>query len=185
MLRIALDVDGVLADMVATLLKVYEEETGIRIRREEVDSWDFWSKYGITRQHFVQLLVKTWSRWDEIKPTEEDLSEDVKQLNEIGHVDILTQRPAKTIRYVKEWLEQHDIRYRNFTWVPLKTTKANYQYDVFIDDSPRLAEELVKRNKPMLLYSQPWNASVNETKTLRRVKSLDECVEILGGGGFV
>ncbi|HIQ29636.1 MAG TPA: hypothetical protein EYH45_03630, partial [Candidatus Caldiarchaeum subterraneum] len=47
-MRIALDVDGVLADLITTLLTVYEEETGIKIRPEEVDSWDFWRRYNIS-----------------------------------------------------------------------------------------------------------------------------------------
>ena len=178
-MRIALDVDGVLADLVGTLLQVYEEKTGIRVERDEVDSWEFWRRYGLSRQGFIQLLIKTWSRWREIKPTEDDLAEDVKLLNRLGHVDIVTQRPSKTIPYVKEWLRYHNVSYRNFTWVPPKSTKASLGYHVYIDDSPKLAEELVRLGKPMLLYDQPWNREVNEAKTLRRVYSLDDCVRLL------
>jgi len=184
-MRIALDVDGVLADLITTLLTVYEEETGIKIRPEEVDSWDFWRRYNISRQQFIQLLIKTWDRWRDIQPTENDLAEDVEELNRLGHIDIVTQRPAKTINNVKKWLAHHGIKYRNFTWVPPKSTKAILNYHVFIDDSPKLAEELIKLGKSMLLYNQPWNKTIKETKTLKRVSSLDDCIKILNENKLV
>ena len=184
-MRIALDVDGVLANLIEPLLRLYENETGVRISVEEVDEWDFWRKHGLSKQGFIELLIRTWARWWEIEPIEDDVAEDVEKLNQLGQVDIVTQRPAKTVSYVKEWLSKHGIRYRKFTWVPPRTTKAKFGYDIYIDDSPKLAEELNKLGKPMLLYNQPWNRSFGETKVVRRVYSLDDCIEILEDGGLV
>ena len=184
-MRIALDVDGVLANLIEPLLKRYKEETGVEISVEEVDTWDFWKKHGLSKQMFMELLIKTWTRWWEIEPIEDDVEEDVERLNSLGHVDIVTQRPAKTIEYVKEWLEKNKIKYRRFTWVPPRRTKAQLSYDIYIDDSPKLAEALNKLGKPMLLYDQPWNRSFGETRIVRRVYSLDDCVDILERGGYV
>lgn len=184
-MRIALDVDGVLANMIEPLLRLYEDETGVRITVEEVDDWDFWKKRGISKQKFIELMIRTWSRWWEIEPLEDDVSEDVDKLNRLGHVDIVTQRPAKTIGYVKEWLARNKIRYRKFTWVPPRTTKAKLSYDIYIDDSPKLAEELNKLGRPMLLYNQPWNRSFGETSIIRRVYSLDDCIRILENGNLL
>ncbi|MEM2237082.1 MAG: hypothetical protein QXR26_00100 [Candidatus Caldarchaeum sp.] len=178
-MHIALDVDGVLADLAGMIVKLYREETGVSIDRSIITEWEFWHKLSMTRQQFMEMIVKAWSRWFEIQPLEDDLSEDVEALSRIGVVDILTQRPAQTINYVKQWLKHHNIRYRMFTWVPLKASKVSFVYDVYIDDSPRLAEQLQKTNRLLLLYDQPWNMNVNIGHNILRVRSLDEAVERL------
>ncbi|MEM4189343.1 MAG: hypothetical protein QW544_02350 [Candidatus Caldarchaeum sp.] len=178
-MHIALDVDGVLADLAGMIIKVYREETGVTIDRSMITEWEFWHKLSMTRQQFMDMIVRAWSRWIEIQPLEHDLSEDVEALSKVGVVDILTQRPVQTIDFVKQWLKHHNIRYRSFTWVPLKTSKATFVYDVYIDDSPRLAEKLQNTNRLMFLYEQPWNRNVNSRSNIIRVKSLDEVVERL------
>jgi len=178
-MRLALDVDGVLADLVGIWLKVYREETGRTIDRGEVKEWEFWSKYGVTRQQFAYIMTKCWSRWPEIEMIEPDAAEDVLALHQYGQVDIVTQRPAKTIGDVQRWLKHHGIRYRRLTWVPLNGNKASFGYDLYIDDSPRVVLEVAKRGKLALLYNQPWNSEVTETKSITRINSLDACVEYL------
>ncbi|MEM4190030.1 MAG: hypothetical protein QW544_05910 [Candidatus Caldarchaeum sp.] len=180
-MHIALDVDGVLADLAGMIIKLYREQTGVTLERSMITEWEFWHKLSLTRQQFMDMIVEAWSRWTEIEPLEDDLSEDVEQLSKIGDVDILTQRPAETIRHVKQWLRHHNIKYRSFTWVPLKTSKSTFVYDVYIDDSPRLAEKLQNTGRLLLLYDQPWNRGVNSVNNVVRVKSLDEVVERLAG----
>ncbi len=178
-MRIGLDVDGVLADLVGMIIKIYREETGLSIDRSHITEWEFWKKLSMTRQQFISLLIKAWERWEEVEPVEDDLAEDVEDLSKIGRVDILTQRPAATIVNVKKWLKRHNVRYSSFTWVPLKMSKADIFYDVYIDDSPRLAEKLSLTDRTLLLYEQPWNINVKTRKNVIRVKSLDEAVQLL------
>jgi len=181
-LRIAVDVDGVLADLAGMFLKVYREDTGVELGRSFIDEWEFWHKLSMTRQQFLQMLVKVWSRWEEIELLEEDAAEDVEQLATLGAVDILTQRPAETVENVKRWLKHHGIRYRAFTWVPLKSSKTLFHYDAYIDDSPRLAEQLVGRGRLLLLYDQPWNRNTPKAGNIVRVASLDEAYRVLAEG---
>jgi len=179
LVRIGLDVDGVLADLVGMIIKIYYEETGLKINRSFITEWEFWRKLSMTRQQFVDMIVKAWRRWPEMEATEDDLAEDVEALWRYGVVDILTQRPAETVNYVKNWLKHHRIRYNVFRWVPMKTSKANFTYDVYVDDSPRLAEKIRVTNRILLLYSQPWNTDVKDGGNIIRVKSLDEAVDRL------
>ncbi|MEM1944876.1 MAG: hypothetical protein QXK39_03395 [Nitrososphaerota archaeon] len=175
-MRIALDVDGVLADLAGMILRIYGEDTGIWLDRSFVTEWEFWTKLGMSRREFVDLIVRAWSRWEEINPTEDDLAEDTDMLARLGRVEILTQRPAATVEPVKRWLRKHGVRHHGFTWVPLKSSKTLFHYDIYIDDSPRLAEHMRKLKRPLLLYSQPWNASIVASDSVVRVSSLDECI---------
>ncbi|MDW8359378.1 MAG: hypothetical protein RMK31_02185 [Candidatus Caldarchaeum sp.] len=181
-MRIAVDVDGVLADLAGMIIKIYHEETGVKLEREAITEWEFWHRLSMTRQQFMQMIVKAWSRWAEIQPIEDDMAEDVKKLHSFGEVDVLTQRPAETIDAVKKWLRHHGVPYRMFTWVPLKSSKANFVYDVYIDDSPRVAEQLQKTDRLLLVYDQPWNREVAQRKNIIRVRCLDEAVKLLEDG---
>lgn len=181
-MKIALDVDGVLADLAGMVIKIYEEMTGIRIGREIITEWEFWIKLNLTRQDFMKLITRAWERWEEMKPIEDDLDEDSQKLMQLGHLDILTQRPAETIEYVKKWLKHHGVSYRNFVWVPLKASKASYYYDVYIDDSPRLAERIANTRRLVLLYDQSWNRKVVNAANIVRISSLDEGVDKLMRG---
>lgn len=181
-MRIAVDVDGVLADLAGMLLKIIHEDTGVELGRDFIDEWEFWYKLSMTRQQFLQMLVRAWSRWDEIGLVEDDAADDVEQLATLGEVDILTQRPAETVENVKRWLRHHGIKYRAFTWVPLKSSKTLFRYDAYIDDSPRLAEQLKGKDRLLLLYDQPWNRKIQKSGNIVRVTSLDEAYRFLSEG---
>lgn len=184
-MKIALDVDGVLADLAGNIIKIYEEQTGVKISRDMITEWEFWIKLNMTRQQFMNLIVLAWERWNEMTPLEDDLSEDTEKLSLFGEVDILTQRPAETIEYVKAWLKHVGVRYRRFVWVPLRASKASFVYDVYIDDSPHLAEKLASTRRLMFLYDQPWNRKVPNSSNIVRVNCLDEVYEWLSKGGVL
>lgn len=185
-MKIALDVDGVLADLAGNIIKIYEEQTGLKLTRDMITEWEFWLKLNMTRQQFMQLIILAWERWYEMAPLEDDLSEDTEKLSLFGQVDILTQRPAETIDYVKAWLKHVGVRYRRFVWVPLRASKASFAYDVYIDDSPRLAEKLAGTRRLLFLYDQPWNRIVPNSPNIIRVNSLDDVYQsLLKIGGSV
>jgi uncharacterized HAD superfamily protein len=54
--------------------------------------------------------------------------------------------------------------------------KANLDYDVFIDDSPLNALNIIQHNKKVILYSQPWNKHISENG-IHRISNLSEAVE--------
>jgi len=100
-LKIAVDVDGVLADLAGMLLKVYREATGVDLGREFIDEWEFWRKVPMTEREFFKMVARAWSRWDVIGLLEDDAAEDVEQLAALGCVDIIIPRQAKTVENVK------------------------------------------------------------------------------------
>ncbi|MCS7109882.1 MAG: hypothetical protein NZ956_00225 [Candidatus Caldarchaeum sp.] len=181
-MRIALDVDGVLADLAGMVIEVYEEMTGVKISREMITEWEFWVKLNMTRGEFLKLIIRAWERWEQLRPLEDDLEEDTRNLMEFGEVDILTQRPAETVEYVKKWLRLHGVAYRRFVWVPLKGSKDSFRYDVYIDDSPRLAERLANKGRLMLLYDQSWNQKAPQASNIVRIVSLDDGFNRLAEG---
>ena len=176
-MKIALDVDGVLADVIQSWLN-YSNSIRDKILKHEITDWDFWNKHQINRYDFYDELNSCWKNWKEIPPIENNLSLVTKNLSELGNVDIVTARERSTDSFVKNWLEFHDVSYDNYVSVIDGPMKADLDYDVFIDDSPLNALKIIQQNKKIILYSQPWNQHILE-KEVFRISNLSEAIEKL------
>lgn len=182
MLRIALDVDGVLADTMRLWIRLWNRRSGMKIGYEDLVEWDFWRRLGLTSGEFMELMRDAWRMWRELPPTEPNLSEKVARLRTLGRVDIVTARPRDAERYTLLWLEAHRIPFDDIVWMRSSRVKASLDYDVFIDDSPHLADGCALRAKILLLYDRPWNRGVAEDcRLIRRIRSLDEAYRVIRG----
>lgn len=176
-MKVALDVDGVLADVMASWL-VYNNKVRDILSKQDLTDWDFWKNLQIGRSGFYDELAMCWKNWISILPTEQNLPQLTKNLSTLAHVDIVTARENSTDPYVKDWLKMHEITYENYVSVTDGSIKAELCYDVFIDDSPLNARDFLRHNKTVLLYSQPWNLTLSDSR-LRRISSLSEAIGIL------
>jgi hypothetical protein len=174
-MKIALDVDGVLADVIQSWLN-YNNSIRQEISKEEISDWDFWKKFKINRYDFYAELSSCWKNWMSVPPTEPNLSSTTKNLSKIGQVDIVTARERSTDSFVKNWLNHYDISYDNYVSVIDGPMKADLDYDVFIDDSPLNALKIIQQKKKIILYSQPWNQHILEDQ-IHRVSNLSEAIE--------
>lgn len=179
--RIALDVDGVLADLMPAWLERTNPGRLVPITVADMDRWDFWAKFGIRNSQFYEELDACWEDWESIMPTEPDLAGSVALLGNAGEVDIVTARSCRTIPFVKLWLDRQHIGYERYVSVPAGTMKAGLDdYDVFIDDSPTNAEEFLRRGRKVILYTQPWNVDVRQqSPNMTRVSTLAEAARII------
>ena len=174
-MKIALDVDGVLADVIQSWLN-YNNSIRQEISKQEISDWDFWKKFKINRYDFYAELSSCWKNWMSVPPTETNLSSTTKNLSKIWQVDIVTARERSTDSFVKNWLNHYDISYDNYVSVIDGPMKADLDYDVFIDDSPLNALKIIQQKKKIILYSQPWNQHILEDQ-IHRVSNLSEAIE--------
>ena len=171
-MKIALDVDGVLADVIQSWLS-YSNTIRPKISKHEITDWEFWKKFQINRFDFYAELSFCWKNWYSIPPTEKNLSTITKNLSNLGQVDIVTAREKSTDSFVKNWLTHHNISYDNYVSVIDGPMKAALDYDVFIDDSPLNAAKFLEHNKKVILYSQPWNEHMSNNR-IHRITNLSE-----------
>lgn len=182
LIRIALDLDGVLADSIRLWLKLWNKRTGQNLIYEEIVEWDFWRSLGLSEGEFMRLLNEVWRMWKMIPPTEPNIGDEITKLNSLGKIDIVTARPRGTEKYVLKWLEMHKIQYSEYIWVRSGKIKPKLGYDVFIDDSPLIVNGCTFYRKRLLLYDRPWNRGIEDNLYVRRIKSLSEAYRILKGG---
>ena len=132
-MKIALDVDGVLADVIESWLS-YNNKIRPTISKSQISEWDFWKNHDINKFDFYNELSICWKSWESIPPTENNISSVTKQLSNFGTVDIVTARDDSTHDDVKKWLKLHNIDFKNYVGVLEGVEKSKLDYDIFIDE---------------------------------------------------
>lgn len=129
-LRIALDLEGVLAD---THIPVVERSD--ILNDEHFEGWDF---EGDELDHFLEILEDIWREHTmEIPPSEPDLGEKINKLREIAEVHLVTNTPGDR-EHVEEWLARRGIDVDEIHIPGPGTHKEDLDYDIYIDDNPYL-----------------------------------------------
>ena len=94
-MKIALDVDGVLADVILSWIN-HNNSIRPHISKNQVTDWEFWKKFDINPFDFYSELSSCWKNWKSIPTTEKNLSDITKNLSKLGEVDIVTARTPST-----------------------------------------------------------------------------------------
>lgn len=142
-MKVALDLDGVLADLHAKMVP------HTKYSYEDFHTFGEWDDF----EHFYSEAARVWKKhWHEIEPVEDSLSHKVAQLAANHEVDIVTNTAAED-RYAKAWLHQQEIVYEDFVRPPEYGYKDALDYDLFIDDNPYLCGDVPVQ----YVVDQPWN----------------------------
>ena len=160
-LKIAVDLDGVLAESMLVWCDRANKEFGTQLNMEDLDSWSSWKRFSISKDDFYRLLDETWIDWEQIPPTEAGIADKVRKIEKFGDIDIVTGRSRGTEEAAKSWVENQKVGYRQFVRVAGWRDKILLNYDVYIDDAPDLMP-LVSHNPTAwaILYDRPWNRDV-------------------------
>jgi len=178
--RIAVDLDGVLADTMKASCKIINTRYSTNFIVASFNRWKAWETAGISKDEFFHTLDEAWFDWRSLPPTEERLSEKVGKLLEFSIVDIVTGRSPQTVPSAKRWLETQRIGFNTFIRTDSTMEKIDLDYDVFIDDSPELVSALAsKPNGHAILYTQPWNKEVQEMPRIMRANSWTQIPELV------
>jgi uncharacterized HAD superfamily protein len=162
-MKIAVDVDGVLADIHTAIFKYL----GMPYTYRDVKRWDFFNDFdGLNATVFWDTYRKLWSqRWDLIPLVDVDCVEVLRDLSKRHRIDVVTCRDMDLVRGTCIWLALKRIPYEDFVVLPRDGDKTRLdKYDLFIDDNPAMVKD---RNR-LILFSRPWNRIVSG---VRRVES--------------
>ena len=179
-LKIAVDLDGVLAEAMIGWCELYNQRHGQSLSFEDIRAWNVWKIVKIQRDEFFRILDDAWLQWERIPATEEDVGEQVKLLREFGSVDVVTGRSARTVASAKEWLNAHSVTYDRFVRTESTLAKIRLDYDVLVDDSPTLMQLIASKSMALgILYTRPWNRDARIPTVVRRVSRWAEVPPIV------
>lgn len=160
MKTLALDIDGVLADLVAPYLEEYGG-----FQRQNI-KWTMWDVIGISEGEWWQKYREYWlSGKVPLNEPRETVKYVLERLKRMGiKVFIVTKRPWHLANATKKWLLLYGIQ-EPLIICDMDTYKVELGFDYVIDDNPH---EVVKfctinsnSDRVLYLYGQPWNECVS------------------------
>ncbi len=155
---VAIDVDSVLADVMVIWTDEYNKRRNVSINKHDIIKWDIPTVLPITPDEVYNYFSHVWSsRWREIPPTEPNIGAVTDRIHRKGYrISIITKRERPTVPYVAKWLDMHKVFADDLLFIYDGVPKADYPFDVLIDDAPKNLVDIVKP-KSAILFNQPWN----------------------------
>lgn len=183
-MRIAVDLDCVLADTMAAFCRIFNERHSTQFTAESFTQWNAWEIAHITKDEFFRTFDEAWFQWRTVPATEENLADKLELLRNLGKVDIVTGRSQETVPYATLWLQEHHITYDEFVRTESTRAKVKLNYDVYIDDSADLMSLIASRlDSNGILYSQPWNRKAPIMPRIFKVERWEQIPRVLEGLG--
>lgn len=178
---IAVDLDGVVWDIMTIFLEIYNEDYNKDIKRYEINDW-----YFFPQEKFEHTYAKTVKRIMDFPVLDENIRHYLFLLNGIYDVKILTQE-QNTIEVLEKKLRSLSIR-KGFEYLELirvdrkKGNKLDHKFDIYIDDNPNIIPEMVDYpDRILICYEQPWNTKYKgkEPENVIRVNNWEEVMRTI------
>lgn len=183
-MKIAVDVDGVIADQISPVLKRLNAKYRLIVTRADIRHWD---------EPIADTDIKT-----EIETSLLN-SQFILGMNLIRgarsalvklarkHIIIIaTHRPLVSDQATQAWLHKKGIPYHHYVNTSTQG-KASLSSDILIDDYAGNVVAFSARGRHAILFDQPWNADDSEVEMaskegrVARAHGWQEVVEIIRG----
>jgi len=189
-MKIAIDIDEVLADFANPFDKYIQKKYGLTMDRNKWNTEEWWQAWGGSKTTAVGKIYEFVSSGALRKlPPIKGAKDGVRKLKEQGHeLIIITGRAADWMDVTKIWLD------KNFPSAFSQTESTDFHVakgglktkgilarelgcDILIDDFPHYAEEAIKNGVKVLLFDTGFNHIYKEHDDIHRVKDWEEVVE--------
>lgn len=183
--RISLDVDETIADVNRHIMALHNSRSSTRHQVSDLTDWG-WSSVNITDQQFYELYNAVWRDMSH----KIGLLVDKRLLYSIAkhyEIDLVTMRGRvpeleDTVGPLRAWLERHGVSRFRLVISSVYSQKDVLGYDIYIDDSPVLAQSIAKSGKKvMFLVDKPHNRSFPGAANVRRVSDVNEALRAIAG----
>ncbi|MBI2040709.1 MAG: hypothetical protein HYT16_01280 [DPANN group archaeon] len=173
-IKVAVDVDGVLADLHQRFLHMLNKDHKTGYMLEDIVDWNVWEVLPLFKAHGEKWGVSAakslcWRYFDlawltprKMRPVRGAV-ETMQYLlsNKDIEVHIVTARQLKTAGNMIDWLDYVGIHAPTVTILDAHTPhtdKAELGFHTYIDDSPRLATAMANHpGSTLLLFDAPYN----------------------------
>ena len=174
-MRIAVDLDGVVADFVNSFLlyvnRIYKSD----YTKKDIYTFRLQEVFGISDSK-TYFLVDHILKQD--LPVIPGAKEGLQTFQEAGHeVIIFTARYSSLKEPTKKWLTMKELPYDRLIFKE-DWERGKEFFDIVIDDSVKKITELIGYYKRAFLFSQPWNERTwNIDNNFERVYNWKEIVK--------
>lgn len=164
MTKVAIDQDGTLSDTIAGYSSVFEDG---ELSNTEVQTWDEpIERWGA--DEFLSGVSELWrSHINEIPLVDDTVVDGMYSLmeddNGITQVDVVTasyEVDDEVVSGKRKWLDTNSILYDDLVVIDRNESKADLDYDYFVDDKPSLPSE-VRGDSKVIVRDHPYNRDIS------------------------
>jgi 5'(3')-deoxyribonucleotidase len=175
---VSIDIDQSLANVHEVMIGLYNKSKGTTYTVEDHKDWDFKS-IGSNYNEMMSFYVDAWkNHWKEIKLMGH--REGLIRSEEYFVQDISSSRDhygltGGTTDSTNKWLSMQGLNWLPVFFDATKIRKSLLAYQIYIDDSPKLADEIQQTGKAFqFLIDRPYNRYIRDSPTIMRVPSFDD-----------
>jgi len=171
--RVAIDVDGVLADQVTHVLARARKDYGVRMSKNDITAWDT----KVDSIPFDKLILRYFkkSKFVATMPIMKGSIGAIRLLRQKARIIVVTNRPIGTKRETFRWLARNfKIKSSEFHDYARSPGKATLDADVLIDDRIRNIKSFTRphSNRYGILFDQPWNRDKHDRRGCTMAKKI-------------
>lgn len=185
-MKIAIDIDGVLRDSVAEMVRVYNLNFNTNMKIEDVKFYSVDEAFPLVKEKLKIEPIEFFfgrSNGEQINRFSDSffgVIEAMKEAQENGHsLHIISYQPSyKNKLHTLIWLEDTKMPYDSVTFVN-KKAKNLPDIDVIIDDNPRYFQEV--NTDRCILINRSYNENVEQYHCVEEkeyIKTKDKMVKI-------
>lgn len=182
-MRIAIDIDGVLADQLKPTLAEANEQFGVEVKPNQIETWD--EPIPGTPTDIKTEIEAALERPDFVRtmPMICGAAKAIQTLKHRGHTLVIaTNRPERILGPTQEWLSENDIPFDELHSTE-HMTKADIPAEVLIDDYYRNIEEFTQDGRCGILFQRPYNLGYiqdnSDSSSIRLANGWDEVLQTL------
>ena len=175
-MKIAIDIDGVLLDIMVTYCEIFNNKYHTNYIKSDVANWEFFREWNILEKEAFNIFFSIYNDSMSVPFIDKDAPEIMKRLRECHDVFIVTARSPEYEEPITKKLNFHNIRkgihYEDLILLHHKPydIKLGLDFDLYVDDNPNLVKPIkTMKNKMLLLYDQPWNRNLILAENVKRV----------------
>lgn len=190
-MKIALDLDEVIADTLCTIIQFHNDTYGTRLTREQFTSYRFWEIWGGTREEAVDKVhaFHRTSYAHSVRPVA-GAQDAVCALGKENDLYIVTSRANEFVGKTEQWLATHfpgafaEVHFANHYSKNDRTEKSKADIceklgvQMLVEDSVDFAIECAREGRDVFLLDRPWNQTDRLPSGVYRVSSWEEIMEI-------
>ncbi len=175
-MKIAIDIDGVLLDIMITYLKIFNNKYNTKYEKKDVTNWEFFKEWEVSEEEAFDIFYRIYQDSMLVPFIDNDAPEVMRKLRNYYDVFIVSARTPEYENSIIKKLNFHNIKkgvhYEDLILLHHKPNdiKLSLDFDIYVDDNPNLVEP-IKRivRKKLLLFDQPWNQDVAVYENVKRI----------------
>ena len=174
MMRIGIDLDGTIADSIASVVAILNMNYNLNAINEDITLYNVWenSKFkGATEQDVINATKDAWKDYKSIKLVDQRIPDILGRLGNAFELHCTTATLAE-MHEIEGFFHHNKIKMQSIIRRSNPIEKFNSGMNMYVVDCANIVDQAVETGARVVLLKQPWNsrfAGMNGNRELLKI----------------